>query len=238
MDEIQAAEEPALSQEQTNLLDELARTQFNTIEHTLIRLIEHRRSIRDMLTLEDFSSKALITTLRSEGAILGLGPQVKECVSEQRTLEADYRQLLFGYEAGLTDLIEKYSKLRDRIKSEAAYNQVINIKRSGNTKETPLVVRMPDKKIIEEIQGVDTFVKVIEVLGIEKVKALGVVAIRNRNLPLISEYKDPNGAAQRRSGSYYIAIGFGTLEKKKFLDKISAGLGIEMTVIANPGTRS
>ena len=223
-------------QEQTNLLDELARTQFNTVEHTLNRLTEHRKNIRDILTLEDFSSKSLITTLRSEWTILGLRPQVKECVSEQRTLEADYRQLLFDYEVGLTDLINKYSNLRDRIKSE--YTHVIYINGNGNTQEAPLRVTMLDGEKIEEVKGVDTFVKVIEKLDIEKVKALGIVAIKNRNLPLISDYKDPNGAAQRRSGSYYIAIGFGTSDKKKFLDKIAAGLGIEMAVIANPGTRS
>ena len=104
--------------EQTNLRDELARTQHSTIDHILNRLIEHRADIMDVLTLDDFSNKALLTTLRSESEILGLTPQVKECVIEQRTLEAHYRQLLLDYEAGLTDLINKFSDLRERIKSE------------------------------------------------------------------------------------------------------------------------
>lgn len=92
-------------QEQTNLRDELARTQHSTIDHILNRLIEHRADIMEVLTLDDFSSKALITTSRSESEILGLTSQVKEYVIEQRTLEAGYRQLLLDYDAGLTDLI-------------------------------------------------------------------------------------------------------------------------------------
>ncbi|MXV75224.1 DUF4268 domain-containing protein [Candidatus Poribacteria bacterium] len=105
-------------QKQTNLRDELARTQHSTIDHILNRLIEHRADIMDVLTLDDFSSKALITTSRSESEILRLTPQVKEFVIEQRTLEAGYRQLLLDYEAGLTDLINKFSDLKERIKSE------------------------------------------------------------------------------------------------------------------------
>lgn len=113
-------------QEQTNMIDELTRTQLETIEHTLNRLIEHRAKIMDVLTLEDFSSKVLLTTLPSDAEILGLIPQIKECVIEQRTLEAGYRQLQLDFEAGLSDLINKYSDLKEVIQSGQTSRQHAN----------------------------------------------------------------------------------------------------------------
>ena len=74
----------------------------------------------DVLTLEDFSSKALLTILPPDEEILELFPQVKESVIEQRTLEAGYRQLLLDFERGLTDLINKYSDLKEAVESERA----------------------------------------------------------------------------------------------------------------------
>ena len=106
--------------EQTNLFNELAQTQLEIIEHTLNRLIESRAEIMDVLTLEDFSSRALLPTPLSKQEILGLIPQVKEVVIEQKTLEAGYRQLLLDFEGGLTDLINKYGDLKEAIESERA----------------------------------------------------------------------------------------------------------------------
>ena len=44
----------------------------------------------------------------------------------------------------------------------------------------PLVVTMPDGETIAESTGIDTFIKVIEMLGIERVKALGIIAVQSR----------------------------------------------------------
>ena len=54
-----------------------------------------------------------------------------------------------------------------------------------------------------------------------------------RNLPLISDYEDPRHA-QRRLGSYYIASGNSTLQKKEWLDEINRRLEVGMTVIVDP----
>ena len=112
--------------EQTNLFNELAQTQLETIEHTLNRLIENRAEIMDVLTLEDFSSKALLPTPLSKQEVLGLIPQVKETVIEQRTLEAGYRQLLVDFEAGITDLIKKFSELKATIESGETSREHVN----------------------------------------------------------------------------------------------------------------
>ena len=113
-------------QERMNVSNELAQKQLETIDHTLNRLIEHRTEIMDGLTLEDFSSKALLPTPLSEQEILGLFPQVKECVIEQRTLEAGYRQLLVDFEAGITNLIEKFSELKTTIESRETSREHVN----------------------------------------------------------------------------------------------------------------
>ena len=110
-------------QEERNVRDELIQTQLNTIEHKLNSLIEHRTNTMDVLTLEDFSSKVLLTPSLSDTEILELFPQVKESVIEQRTLEANYRQLLLNYEEGLTNLINGFSDLRDRLQSEQEQSQ-------------------------------------------------------------------------------------------------------------------
>ena len=96
---------------------------------------------------------------------------------------------------------------------------------------------MPNGEMIAETRGIDTFVKVIEKLGIEGIKSLGIIAVQSRNLPLISDYEDLVHS-QRRSGSYYIASGNSTPQKKEWLDEIERRLKIGMTVIVNPRPRS
>ena len=113
-------------QEQMNLSNELAEKQLETIERTLNRLIGHRAEVMDVLTLEDFSGKMLLTTLPSDAEVLELFPQVKECVIEQRTLEVGYRQLLVDFEVGITDLIEKFSELKVTIESREASREHVN----------------------------------------------------------------------------------------------------------------
>ena len=93
-------------------------------------------------------------------------------------------------------------------------------------KWTKLVVTMPDGERIERPLIKDTFVAVIEKLGIEKVAALD---ISRSGIPLIATSEYPN-CSQRRSGSYYILAGTGTVSKKRDLLKIAKSLGVELKV--------
>ena len=98
-----------------------------------------------------------------------------------------------------------------------------------------LIVTMPDGERIEYKKPTDTFVSVIEKIGIERVKDLNIIAVgvsKNRPdpLPLISRDTDPH--SQRKSGSYFIAVGNSTLKKKKWLQEIASRLGVEMKVCA------
>jgi hypothetical protein len=96
-----------------------------------------------------------------------------------------------------------------------------------------LIVMMPDGERIENKKPTDTFVNVIEKIGIERVRDLNIIATgvsKNRAvpLPLISPYSDPH--SQRKSGSYFIAVGNSTPQKKKWLQEIASRLGIKMEV--------
>ena len=101
----------------------------------------------------------------------------------------------------------------------------------------PLIVVMRDGEKIAETRGVDTFVKVIEKIGIEKVKALGIIAVQRCRLPLISDSEDAIHT-QRPSGRYYIASGNSTPQKKRWLDEIASRLQLEIQVIVADRVRS
>ena len=91
---------------------------------------------------------------------------------------------------------------------------------------TKLVVTMPDGETVECPKIKDTFVVVIEKIGVEKVAALDII---RRNIPRVSGSEYP-GRSQRQSGSYYIYTGGSTKEKRHDLLKIASGLGIELKV--------
>ena len=99
-----------------------------------------------------------------------------------------------------------------------------------------LIVTMPDGERIEDKKPTDTFVNVIEKIGIEKVRNLNIMAVgvsKNRDVPLslISPYSDPH--SQRKSGPYFIAVGNSTPQKKKWLQEIASRLQIKMKVCAH-----
>ena len=101
-----------------------------------------------------------------------------------------------------------------------------------------LIVTMPDGERIKNKKPTDTFVNVIEKIGIEKVRDLNLIAVgasKNRAvpLPLISPYSDPH--SQRKSGSYFIAVGNSTLQKGKWLEEIASHLRITMKVCVREG---
>ena len=90
-------------------------------------------------------------------------------------------------------------------------------------------VIMDNGAIIEETRGIDTFITVIVMLGIERVKSLQIDV---NGIPLISE-KDYPDKAQKVVDPYYIVSGTSTQKKKELLDEIAARLGEKMKVYVN-----
>ncbi len=105
----------------------------------------------------------------------------------------------------------------------------------------PLYVTMQDGTVIAEKEAVDTFIKTIEKLGVDEAaktaKEHKIFAHKGRNVYLISDDKDSEGLPQRKLGAYWIATRSSSPDKKRILDQIAAGLGVEMTVIATPKPR-
>lgn len=82
-----------------------------------------------------------------------------------------------------------------------------------------ILVTMPNGEIVNHSRSVDTFVEVIEKLGVERVRDLKKRYI----IPLISTSKDPT-YGQRKSGRYYIMTNTDTKTKRRLLEEIAADL--------------
>ena len=72
--------------------------------------------------------------------------------------------------------------------------------------------------------GAETFVEVIEKIGIERVKDLGIVC---RRVPLIDTTNHPS-ITQRKSGRYFVVTSSSTLTKIDQLNKIADRLGVDL----------
>lgn len=101
---------------------------------------------------------------------------------------------------------------------------------------TDLVVRFPDGTTIAEPFAADTFQKVIEKIGVARVRQV----VNEQNLvfskvPVISNRRDSKyGRAQRDLGDGWLLITHSnTKMKKAFIEKVSEalGLGLEVTII-------
>ena len=95
-----------------------------------------------------------------------------------------------------------------------------------------ITVIMFDGEIIEEAKVVDTFIKAIEEIGIEKVKELNIIAFKNRKLPLISDYEDTKNT-QKQLGQHFIVTRVSTDDKLKWLHEINSRLKIGMQIRDN-----
>ena len=202
---------------------ELAENQLGSIEDRLNRLIKHRHAIMDELTLDDFSSKAVLKNQPSDADILDLLPQVKEQVIEQRTLEAAYRQLLLDFESGLADLIPQYSSLKDVIERSINPN---GIKRSKR-----LIVTLSNGSVIERGEQWETFIETIEIAGTKRVceeefgtPSRPLVKRKNADTPLEGGYR------QDSSGDYGIYTHSSAEDKAKRLNEISGKFGLQWKV--------
>ena len=97
-----------------------------------------------------------------------------------------------------------------------------------------LAVQMEDGTWISDDTGIDTFIKVIEAIGIEDVRRLNLCVI---GIPLIADCDYPDKAQRKvetETRTYYIVSGTNTLTKKSILEDIANRLKRDMSVFANP----
>ena len=171
---------------------------------------------------------------RSEEAI-AFGKWLRECRDQNNMTSDDVAQIV-GCTAGYIRHIENGGGMPGR----ELHDVLIRLfgDPSDSTTETgpdkPLAVKMPDGTWIAENTGIDTFIQVIKVIGIEEVKKLDLPV---NEIPLIAD-RDYDGKAQKKveteAGIYWIVSGTDTERKKKILDDIADRLNVDMTVFANP----
>lgn len=123
--------------------------------------------------------------------------------------------------------IEKYEVLLTRIQETTQQvDEFLNPDQEIIPSAGYLRVTMPDSIQISLSTGADTFVEVIEKLGIEQVRRLG---IKIGQYLLVSPYNDyPHST--RRSGSYWIITNTSTKQKKRLLERIAERLSVSLKV--------
>jgi len=114
------------------------------------------------------------------------------------------------------------------VKPSPVPNVLPNKKPSQRKNKQPkrLRVTMAGGEIIEHDDGIDTFIDVIEKIGINRVKDLNI--IRN-SIPFISTVKDSQ-REQRQLGQYYVVSGLSSKNKERTLIRIAKEFEIELEV--------
>lgn len=90
----------------------------------------------------------------------------------------------------------------------------------------PLAVTMPENERVCLKRGSWTLAKVVEKLGVEKVRALGILS---NGVPLV-HVRRLRRAPQTRIGRYFIASNTSTAEKKAQLEEIANRLNVQLYV--------
>ena len=91
----------------------------------------------------------------------------------------------------------------------------------------PLAVTILDRDLrICRPKGIHTLIEVIKELGIERVKALGIIS---SGIPFVADI-DYDGVQQTPVGKYYIAGNSSTSTKVEQIKEIARGLNIELKV--------
>lgn len=105
------------------------------------------------------------------------------------------------------------------------------IRQTGITRQNAgdLTVVMEDGQEICHVRVSETFVEVIEKIGVERVKNLDLIL---NGIPLISTYKHPT-YSQTESGNYYITTHCNTTTKIERLKEIMRRLNLNFKVIDN-----
>ena len=170
---------------------------------------------------------------RSEEAI-EFGNWLRECRnrSEPNMTQAKLAEVV-NYSRGYIAIIEQGRGMPGK----ELHNKLISLfgDPSDSTTETipdnPISVKMPDGTSISKNTGIDTFIEVIKVIGIEEVKELDLFV---NTIPLIADCRDEDGRAQREvkteTGTYWIVSGTDQRKKKRILEDIASRLKIDIIV--------
>lgn len=194
--------------------DELVNEYINStiFQNLLDEVWEESFSISTINKISDIISKSI------ENLVKKKNPNVKI-----------YNSLLNQFvNKKITDLFSYSEPINQYPETNKVENDTLEYSSSPDTKKEKIKVTFPDKAIIYSEKVVDTFVKTILKIGIEKVKDLGILV---SNIPLIDTRKHPK-YTMFNTGNYYIMVHTSTKHKYSILNninrKLNLGLKIEL----------
>ena len=124
-------------------------------------------------------------------------------------------------------------KLSDYTNSIADDNIVKNDVSDDTKIDTPqsakilIKVTFPDKTVVFERDTTKTYVKVLQIIGLDKVKALGIVV---NGIPFIDSKEDERYQQRRISDEIFLMTNLSTKDKIRYLNIISDRLCLQLTV--------
>ncbi len=159
-------------------------------------------------------------------------PVLKKVKSEI-TLVVGYKPdsgitLRISREQDLSDLADAPMFVSDDIPEYKKRNKQKRIKDKDEREPIQVIkVSMPDGSVIfNSKNGTDTFCKVLERIGLNRVHDLENI---KSGINIVSNVKDPN-RRQHQIGNFYIFTNLSTRDKKQVLDRIAKELQIDMKV--------
>ena len=145
-------------------------------------------------------------------------------------------------EAILNDIVDGPSNENMRTKALArpirVLNDIVDGSSNGNKRTKalarPIRVRFKDGTVFDDRKAVDVYQKTIEKVGVEKVRALGIIYARNPLIAIsrkdISEYGGYYESAHKLSNGMWLLTKTATRVKMKHLREISRSVGIDFVV--------
>ena len=145
-------------------------------------------------------------------------------------------------EAILNDIVDCSSNENKRTKALArpirVLNDIVDGSSNGNKRTKalarPIRVRFKDGTVFDDRKAVDVYQKTIEKVGVEKVRALGIIYARNPLIAIsrkdISKYGGYYESAHKLSNGMWLLTKTATRVKMKHLREISRSVGIDFVV--------
>lgn len=146
---------------------------------------------------------------------------LKEKASLEERLETPKEQVM-QLDTFSQELMELSNYIKNRLHKKP--------KRSSGAKSPPknLCVRFPDGTQIHEHRAVDSFLKALQYIGLDKIADID--AISDLGYPLVSLTANPSSRTLKKVGAYFIETNTSTERKASQLRKIAMLLSIDIQV--------
>ena len=143
--------------------------------------------------------------------------------TEKETLEAS-----IGASEKLTSLARELSSLAKHINSQLRNMPRPGTRRGGIARPKKLRVEFADETVICENKAVDTFIRFLRHIGLERVSELQ--SIKSLGHPLVSTEKNNAARQARETDGYFIETNSSTKQKAEYIRRVARQLHIQISV--------